>query len=67
MVIIVLGEYKNYLYMMYISIFMVLIKKVNNFNKTRLNISKMLNPNFALLNLSYVNLCSQIFLLQIKI
>ena len=35
--------------MLYISLSAVLIKKANN-------ISSMLNPNFALLNLSYVNL-----------
>ena len=42
--------------MLYISLSAVFIKKVNNFNKTCLIISTMLNPNFALLNLSYVKL-----------
>ena len=40
--------------MLYISLSAVFIKKVNTFNKK--NISSMLNPNFAVLNLPYVNL-----------
>ena len=42
--------------MLYISLSAVFIKNVNNLIKLDQNISSMLNPNFAVLNLSYVNL-----------
>ena len=43
--------------LLYISLSALCIKKVNNFNK-----SNMLDPNFALLNLPYVNLLLFIYI-----
>ena len=51
----VIGEEKNN-EMLYISLSATFIKNVNNFNKTDENILSMLNPNFAVLNLSYVEI-----------
>ena len=42
--------------MLYIYLSYEFVEKIMNFNITRLNISRVLNPNFSVLNLSYVNL-----------
>ena len=50
-------NYTSQTYFTSISLYLVFIRESKQINKTWLCITNMLNPNFTVLNLSYVNLC----------